>query len=74
MMETLNSRFDLKKLDELIGQEIAPAASAIDEEGEFPRASLDALSKSGFLGLISAVESGGMGESHRARPTGGNAR
>jgi alkylation response protein AidB-like acyl-CoA dehydrogenase len=66
MMETLNSKLDLKKLDEIIVQEIAFAASAIDEEGRFPRASLNALSKSGFLGLISAVEIGGTGESHRA--------
>jgi len=40
---------------------IRPAAVEIDKSGAFPRAAMDALSKAGFLGLISAKEVGGLG-------------
>lgn len=65
MTGTSNNKLDLNKLDEIINQDIIPAAAGVDESGEFPRGSLDALSKGGFLGLISAPEVGGLGESHR---------
>lgn len=45
---------------------IRPAAAEIDQNGAFPRAAMDALSKSGLLGLLSAKEMGGMGEGLRA--------
>lgn len=66
MTETLNNNFDLNKLDDLIEREIIPSASIVDEKGEYPRRSLDALSQAGFLGLISATEIGGLGQSHRS--------
>lgn len=65
MIETLDSKFDLNKIDKIIEQSIIPAAFAVDLNGEFPRRSLDALSEGGFLGLISAKEIGGLGQSHR---------
>lgn len=66
MNETLNNNFDLNKLNDIVEREIIPVASAVDENGDFPRTSLDALSQGGFLGLISATEVGGLGQSHRA--------
>ena len=66
MTETTSAEFDLNKLDDIIGQNIMPSASNVDENGDFPRSSLDALSEGGFLGLISAPDVGGLGESHRA--------
>ncbi|MBI3651628.1 MAG: acyl-CoA/acyl-ACP dehydrogenase [Acidobacteria bacterium] len=45
---------------------IAPQAAAIDQSGTFPSAALVALGQSGLLGLISAKEVGGLGQSHRA--------
>ncbi|HXG94418.1 MAG TPA: acyl-CoA dehydrogenase family protein [Blastocatellia bacterium] len=56
----------LTALDQIINDLIAPAAREIDETGAFPRAAIDALGKAGLLGLISATEVGGLGESHRA--------
>ncbi|HEX9959589.1 MAG TPA: acyl-CoA dehydrogenase family protein [Pyrinomonadaceae bacterium] len=66
MTETLNNNFDLNKLDDLVEREIIPHAAAVDEKGEYPRRSLEALSQGGFLGLISDTEVGGLGASHRA--------
>lgn len=66
MTEIRYGEFDSNKLDEIIAREIAPIARAVDESGDFPHASLEALGKSGFLGLISATEVGGLGQSHRA--------
>ena len=51
----------LQALDEIVSDVIAENADAVDGDGRFPRASLDALSQVGFLGLISATEVGGMG-------------
>ena len=44
---------------------VAPAAGEIDRTGAYPREALDALGRSGLLGLISAPEVGGGGEGHR---------
>ncbi|WP_245839461.1 acyl-CoA dehydrogenase family protein [Mycobacterium aquaticum] len=48
-------------LDEVVGNVIEPAAPAVDAGGNFPRESVDALAKAGFLGLLSAPEFGGAG-------------
>ena len=56
----------LETLEQVITNVIAPAAFEIDRTGAFPRAALDALSKAGLLGLVSAKEVGGLGEAHRA--------
>lgn len=53
-------------LGPVIKDVIAPAASEVDEQGAFPRASIDALGRAGLLGLISGTEVGGMNQSHRA--------
>lgn len=50
-------------LDEVVGNVIEPAAPAVDAAGSFPRESIDALAKAGFLGLLSAPEFGGGGGS-----------
>ncbi|WP_234791994.1 acyl-CoA dehydrogenase family protein [Mycolicibacterium brisbanense] len=50
-------------LDEVVGNVIGPAAAAVDTGGDFPRESVDALAKAGFLGLLSAPEFGGSGGS-----------
>lgn len=50
----------------VIADVVAPAASEIDRTGAYPRAALDALSRAGLLGLISAPGVGGGGEGHRA--------
>jgi isovaleryl-CoA dehydrogenase len=50
-------------LDEIVGNVIEPAAPAVDAGGNFPRESVDALAKAGFLGLLSAPEFGGGGGS-----------
>jgi alkylation response protein AidB-like acyl-CoA dehydrogenase len=52
----------LDSLEKIAVDVIRPAAAEIDQSGAFPRAAMDALSKSGLLGLISAEEVGGMGE------------
>ena len=51
----------LQQLDDIINNVIAPAAQAIDRDGVFPRAAIHALGDAGLLGLISAVDVGGMG-------------
>jgi alkylation response protein AidB-like acyl-CoA dehydrogenase len=45
---------------------VAANAVAVDRDGEFPTASIDALREAGLLGLISAAEVGGQGEGPRA--------
>lgn len=50
-----------QKLEKLAGTVIREAAARVDESCEFPRVSVDALSKSGLMGLISAKEVGGLG-------------
>src|SRR5215467_11847200 len=56
----------LDTLSRVIDEVVAPAAQEVDRNGVFPRAALDHLGKAGLLGLISATEVGGLGESHRA--------
>jgi alkylation response protein AidB-like acyl-CoA dehydrogenase len=58
------SHFD--NLEKIAVEVIRPAASEIDQSGAFPRAAMDALSKGGLLGLISAEAVGGMGQGLRA--------
>src|SRR5688572_19763595 len=62
--ETKASYMDV--LNGVIEDVIAPQAAEIDTTGAFPRAALDRLGEAGLLGLISASEVGGLGESHRA--------
>jgi alkylation response protein AidB-like acyl-CoA dehydrogenase len=56
----------LESLEQVIADVVAPAAAEIDQQGNFPRAALDALGAAGLLGLISAAEVGGQGQAHRA--------
>jgi alkylation response protein AidB-like acyl-CoA dehydrogenase len=56
----------LAALQKVIADVIEPTAIRTDSAATFPRAAVDALSKAGLLGLISAKETGGMGESMRA--------
>lgn len=56
----------LETLNQIVNQIVAPSAQEIDETGSYPRAALEALGGAGLLGLISAREVGGKGESHRA--------
>ncbi len=53
-------------LDALIRDVVAPHAVHVDEAGAFPKEGIEALKRSGLLGLISAKEVGGLGEGHRA--------
>jgi len=48
-------------LEKIAVDVIRPAAVEIDKNGSFPRAAMDAFSKSGLLGLVSAKEVGGLG-------------
>lgn len=48
-------------LERVIDQVVAPNAAAVDREGTFPKASIDALRAEGFLGLTSSAEVGGAG-------------
>jgi alkylation response protein AidB-like acyl-CoA dehydrogenase len=56
----------LAALQKVITDVIEPAAIETDRAAKFPRAAIDALSKAGLLGLVSAKEMGGMGEGVRA--------
>jgi alkylation response protein AidB-like acyl-CoA dehydrogenase len=56
----------LETLEKIATDVIAPAAIETDKTGQFPRATIDALGQAGLLGLVSAKEVGGMGESFRA--------
>jgi len=50
-----------KKLDTVAVDVARKHAEAVDREGAFPKASMDALAGEGLLGLLSAREVGGMG-------------
>lgn len=63
---THTKAFDLGIVDEIVGRVVAPAAEEVDRAGTFPRTALEAFGQAGLLGLISAREVGGLGESHRA--------
>jgi alkylation response protein AidB-like acyl-CoA dehydrogenase len=56
----------MNALEKVAADVIRSAAAEIDQNGAFPRAAMDALSRSGLLGLISSKEVGGMGEGLRA--------
>jgi len=66
MMSKTATTSYMDTLEKIAVDVIRPAAVEIDLTGAFPRAAMDALSKSGLLGLISAQEVGGMGEGMRA--------
>jgi alkylation response protein AidB-like acyl-CoA dehydrogenase len=51
-----------EKLDGICTDVVAAHASAVDRDGAFPEASMEALAAQGFHGLISAREVGGMGQ------------
>jgi len=65
-MDTTQTVSFMDNLEKVAVEVIRPAAAEIDQSGAFPRAAMDALSKSGLLGLLSAKEVGGMGEGLRA--------
>jgi alkylation response protein AidB-like acyl-CoA dehydrogenase len=46
---------------DLVKQEVAPRARAVDEGEEFPRAALEALGKAGLTGILAPQEFGGSG-------------
>ena len=56
----------LETLEAVAVDVIRPAAAEIDQSGSFPRAAVEALSKAGLLGLISAADVGGSGQGLRA--------
>ena len=56
----------LETLEAIAVDVIRPAAAEIDQSSSFPRAAVDALSKAGLLGLISATDVGGTGQGLRA--------
>ncbi len=56
----------LQKLEGVIAEVIEPEAAEIDRVGKFPREGVRALGRAGLLGLVSSVEVGGLGQSHRA--------
>ncbi len=43
----------------VITEVVAPNAQAVDQQGSFPRASIDALAGIGLLGLVSSADVGG---------------
>lgn len=56
----------LQTLEAILKDVVAPAAIATDEKGAFPHAAIQALGKTGLLGLVSAKDVGGLGLGHRA--------
>jgi alkylation response protein AidB-like acyl-CoA dehydrogenase len=56
----------LDELTPIIKDVVEQAAIDIDARGQFPRAAVEALGKTGLLGLVSANEVGGRGEGPRA--------
>lgn len=48
-------------LEQICSQTISSGAPSVDRDSAFPQASLDALAAAGFLGVLSARESGGVG-------------
>ncbi|HEU4388130.1 MAG TPA: acyl-CoA dehydrogenase family protein, partial [Blastocatellia bacterium] len=63
-MSEPDSYMDL--VDQVVRDVVAPSAQEIDHTGAFPRAAIQALARVGLLGLVSARDVGGLGESHRA--------
>ncbi len=56
----------LTGLEPVVTDVVGPGAAEVDGSGSYPRASLDALSQAGLLGLVSAADVGGGGEGFRA--------
>jgi len=65
-MDTTTTVPYMDTLEKIAVEVIRPAAVEIDQNGTFPRPAMDALARSGLLGLVSAREMGGMGEGLRA--------
>jgi alkylation response protein AidB-like acyl-CoA dehydrogenase len=65
-VEPRTNGFDLRAVDEIVVETVAPAAERIDRTGAFPREALEAFGRAGLLGLVSSPDVGGLGESHRA--------
>ncbi len=59
-MNRLNTEIS-RKLDAIATDVVAFHAEAIDREGVFPKAAMDALAAAGLFGLISSLDVGGMG-------------
>ena len=55
----------VRRLAELADREVAPHADSVDRDATFPRKSIDALGREGFLGLTIPAEFGGMGQGPR---------
>lgn len=53
----------MSAVNAVIEETVAPEAAAVDSTGDFPRASVDSMAKSGLLGLMSAPDVGGGGGS-----------
>jgi len=66
MNETTVQINPLELLEPIVRDEIAPNAIEVDQNGTFPRATLNALADAGLLGLVSSREVGGMGQTLRA--------
>jgi len=56
----------LDALAPIVDKIVGPQAAEIDREGRYPSDAMTALADAGLLGLVSAKQVGGMGESHRA--------
>jgi hypothetical protein len=57
----MNHESALSKATELAGRVLAPGARQNDKEGRFSAEAMDALGRSGFLGLMLPTDSGGAG-------------
>src|SRR5690349_15199858 len=51
----------LARLDRIATDVIAAQAPTVDSQAQFPQASIDALAKGGFLGVLSSPDVGGLG-------------
>jgi alkylation response protein AidB-like acyl-CoA dehydrogenase len=56
----------LETINAVIRDIVAPSAEETDRSGRFPRQNIEALGKSGLLGLLSATDVGGQGQGLRA--------
>lgn len=56
----------LAVLEPVVADVVEPRAAEVDRTGAYPRDALDALGRTGLLGLVSATEVGGMGQGFRA--------
>ena len=63
-MTTTASNY-LEVLEDICTTAIAPHSVEVDQNGDFPQASIDALRNAGLLGAVSAPEVGGLGLGHR---------